>query len=222
MTSLGRTCRGWARFGMQTTIWVWEMLIMPSLGVHRHGGGSEVRVRNSTWSQNSQVVVKTVRGDGIAHEDVQLAGAMGQGCSFENTKHLRGDSGRRHEHTKAHGKGKSRRRREGRSVAGAGALPVSQHLTSRQRRLLTANTCSLPEGFFLAVETLLAPDQGKPEVLESYCAWKQPSTNDQRELVHKYPSFRARGAEDARHVACVFPVPPRDCASLAHVVARPA
>ena len=56
--------------------------------------------------------------------------------------------------------------------------PRLSALTSKWRRLLTANTCSLPEGFlsfffffffFLAMETPLAQAQDKPEALESYC-----------------------------------------------------
>lgn len=41
---------------------------------------------------------------------------------------------------------KRRRPGGGQSVASAGILPMSLALTSKRRRLLTANTCPLPEG----------------------------------------------------------------------------
>ena len=153
---------------------------MPSLEVHRHGGGSKVQVRNRMWSQprpggseNHERRWDCPRGQQCSlWEQWVKAGVLRTPCTEEGTV---GTAGTHKGTWKGKVKEKKRRAEGGRCWRPAS---VSQHLTSRHRRLLTANTHSLPEGFFLALETLLAPGQGKPEELESECAWKQPSTND--------------------------------------------
>lgn len=75
---------------------------------------------------------------------------------------------------------------------------MSHHLPlAREGCLVPAPALGL-RAFFLAVETLLAPAQGKPEVLALVCLEAAPSSGRGNWWINT-PASLPRGMEDSRH-----------------------